>query len=570
MKQADLFCIEHMGKTSLQLMEAAAAAVKEAIPEECVNILVLVGAGNNGADGLAAARLFLQERTEQKVSAAEQPGSAEGTTEAAVTGTEYAAVTVVECIDPAKHRCTEEYRQQKEWLWKMPGVTWTSLEEFRNSLRTHGDGLPYDCIIDGVFGVGLTRSPEQMLSECFSGLNKLRKVSEAFPYVIAVDVPSGVNGDNGAVPGTALRADCTVTFGWMKIGLICYPGAEYAGKVTVADIGYPEGLLERVFGADILPGEAVPCTAAGRTASGAVWTDSVNEEENPYAYTITGDAVLPKRGHDTHKGSYGKLLIIAGCRNMAGAAYFSGAAAYASGTGLVRLMTPDENRVIIQTLLPEAVLCTYDESSALECLKEHMAWADHILLGPGLGMSAAAEELTEYVIKKHSVPLLVDADGLNILAKHPEWYAYLTEEDVLTPHPAELARLLRASEGVREVTGPGMISAGRRLNQLTGAVCVCKSARTLVFTGSCSFYINSSGNDGMATAGMGDVLAGIIAGFMAGGMSSGESAINGVYLHGAIGDGGTQRFSAYALTAGKMITVYREILEGGGSSPGIV
>lgn len=525
MQAADAYSIHKCGIGALELMEEAAQAVADEIEDEKRNILILTGAGNNGADGLAAARLLMER--------AKKNGS--GTGDGGLT------VTAALCVDADRARFTEEYLVQRERICGMP-VRFLSAAELYRELEAAeadmADGAAevcrprYDCIIDAVFGIGLHRPVTGETAELFMLLNRLREQWGPAVTVVAVDAPSGVSCENGQVLGCALRADRTVTFGWNKIGLLLYPGAAYAGDVRVRHIGFAGDALDYVR----------------------------REKKGAYAYTITGDASLPKRRPYSNKGSYGKLLVIAGSANMAGAAYFCAAAAYASGVGLVRVFTPEENRQVMQTLLPEAVLAVYRDDNAAALLARELEWADHIVIGPGLGTGKTAWRITEYVAQRRRVPALWDADALNLLAAHRECLALLRGEDVLTPHPAELARLLGCSAG--EVTADH-ISAGRRLQAMTGAVCVCKEARTLVFGAQEEFYINTSGNSGMATAGMGDVLAGIIGGFLAGGMSAWESAVNGVYLHGKIGDAGSLAYSEYALTAGKMIRVYREVLSGG-------
>ena len=207
---------------------------------------------------------------------------------------------------------------------------------------------------------------------------------------IALDIPSGISSDNGAVLGTAFCADLTVTFAFEKTGTVLWPGNEYAGEVVVRDIG----IDERSF--------------LGRTPAVAALED-------------VDLARLPARAAHSNKGSFGKLLVIAGSVGMSGAACLCAEAAYSCGCGLVRIVTPEENRTILQTKLPEAVLTTYPTAGGRETagLSEVIGWADAIVCGPGLGTSDVARAIVETVLREASVPVLLDADALNLIAAIP-------------------------------------------------------------------------------------------------------------------------------------------------------
>ena len=231
---------------------------------------------------------------------------------------------------------------------------------------------------------------------------------------MAVDISSGISADDGAVLGCAFRADLTVTFGFAKVGQLLYPGAEYTGELKVKDIGIDGHSLF-----EIRP--ELCCLEPGDLAG-----------------------LLPRRTDHSNKGSYGKLLIVAGSRNMAGAAAFSARAAYRTGSGLVKVVTEECNREIIQTLAPEAVLAVYTEETEMEAfIREQLAWADAVAAGPGLGRSEAAEKTVRTILSEAEVPCLLDADALNILAEHPGWLKGHACGLILTPPPGRNVQAYR-------------------------------------------------------------------------------------------------------------------------------
>ncbi len=270
--------------------------------------------------------------------------------------------------------------------------------------------------------------------------------------------------------------------------------------------------------------------------------------------TETGPAdltYLPRRRDDSNKGTYGKLLILAGSYNMAGAAALSARAAYRSGTGLVRVATDAANRAILQTLVPEAILATYDDKTDMEqFVWEQTDWADAVVMGPGIGQSRQAEELVRCALQELTVPCLADADALNILAHHPEWLADPAEEIIVTPHPGEMSRLLATSvSAIRE----DPLAAARRCTEMYGTVTVLKDAQTLIYTPDGRAWINRTGNHGMATAGSGDVLSGIIGALIGQNVEAARAAELGVLLHGMAGNAAAEKMGKTSLMASDII-----------------
>lgn len=503
MKLIDDYTINTIGIPAMELMERAAGQLVSVMQRRIGKkdrILVVCGPGNNGGDGVAAGRiLFLQ------------------------------SYRVAILFIGEDDKCTPQMKAQLEQAKKL-GIPL----ENRNKLTE------YNIIIDALFGVGLSRAVTGVFEET------IRQINESKGIVYAVDIPSGISAEDGSVLNTAVKADETVTFGHNKIGLLLYPGAEYAGEITVADIGFPE--------------EAT--SLAG---------------PDTFYYQREDLRLLPERKPYSHKGSFGKVLIIAGSRGMAGAAYLSALAAYRSGAGLVKVLTAECNRTILQTLLPEAVFSAYDEEEKEDvCLVQQrllaeLEWATVIVTGPGLGLGKAAEELVETVIKEARVPVILDGDGITLLSRKVEEQVsgaglsteqrlvilreWLPSGTILTPHLKELSRLLGRT--VADIAN-NLIDTARQCSY-NKLIYVVKDARTIV-TGNLSYYINVSGNQGMATGGSGDVLTGIIAAMVAQGMEPYDAACLGVYIHGLAGDEAASEKSSYSMMAGDIAGAIERVL----------
>lgn len=260
---------------------------------------------------------------------------------------------------------------------------------------------------------------------------------------------------------------------------------------------------------------------------------------------------LPVRKARSHKGTYGKVLCVAGSVDMAGAAYLCAYGAYRAGAGLVRVLTPEENRVILQTLLPEAVLTTFDrEAPVSEILAEALDWADVLAVGPGIGKEPWAGELVQQVMRTCDKPLVLDADGINYLAKVPELLDEHKGPVILTPHVGEFSRLTgrTVSEIAEDV--PGNAS---RFAREHSCICVLKDAPTAVGAPDGQCWVNTTGNNGMSTGGSGDVLTGIIAGLLGQGTEPITAALLGVWLHGRAGDLAAEKEGTYGLLARHLI-----------------
>lgn len=489
-KEIDGISIQKIGIPSFVLMERAAMKAAELtakiVHKESDRILIVCGVGNNGGDGAACGRILMEQ-----------------------------GFDVVIALLGDEANASEEMKQQLFIARNLliPVITNPVVEE-------------YSVIIDAIFGIGLSREIKGDIAGIITEINE----SEA--TVISLDIPSGIDASDGSVLGMAVKADYTVTFGVMKRGLVLFPGTLYAGKVYVADVGFPKSAIE----------EAAP----------AIFSYEREDIKK----------LFPKRMARSNKGSYGTTLVIAGSRQISGAAYFSAAAAYRMGSGLVKVFTHENNRQMLQERLPEALLMTYrgterlpeeymddileekeeipfleqdsekEEGTAfVKQLQNELSRASAVVIGPGLGTSRMSEFLVHEVLKITDIPVLIDADGLNLLQRFPECFnedgrILLPDNFVLTPHLKEMSRLL--GNEVEEIQ-ENLIDTACRYTK--GATFVLKDARTVVSDGM-RIYLNQSGNNALAKGGSGDVLSGMIGGLLAQGMEPFRAAALGVYLHG--------------------------------------
>ena len=457
MKAVEKTAIEEIGIPSLALMERAAAAVADELRGRLAgqpSVIAVCGTGNNGADGLAAARML-----------------------------HLAGWPVRFVIVGDRARATREWGTQYA-VCKNLGVP--EAEEIAAA----------DVVIDALFGIGLSRELSGDAAEA------VRKMNEMTAFKAAVDMPSGISGATGAVLGEAFAADLTVTFQYRKAGQILYPGRRYCGETVCADIGIPP--------------------AAASVHAAVCWDDR-------------DLALFTGRPQDSNKGTFGRVLVVAGSVNMCGAAYLSALAAYRSGAGLVEVFTPWENRIPLQTRLPEAVLTCYDaEDPDTAELAQALARADAVVAGPGLSTADASKKLVRYILQHCAVPLVLDADALNILAQDRGMLSLLHAGIIITPHLKEMSRL--TGKTVAEIKGDPAGNAARFAAEHR-AVVVQKDAATVTADPDGAVCINTSGCSAMATGGSGDVLAGMIGARAA--VSRGklfENAAGCVFLHGRAGE----------------------------------
>lgn len=382
-----------------------------------------------------------------------------------------------------------------------------SLLEIGGDVRELEGKLPRikdtDVIIDAIFGTGLDRDVGGFYERLIKFINR-----RSVPCV-SVDIPSGLDADTGRPMGAAVRADMTVTFAPPKLGMWVYPGVDYAGKLCVADITIPK-LLEEDIPFELLTFQK--CRG-----------------------------LIRKREADSHKGTYGHLLVLAGSPGKSGAAVLCADAALRAGSGLVTLGVPESISPAVEEKTTEVMSVslksskdgTFHPDAHEEVLRELEGKKTALAVGPGISTSKSTGKFLEKVVTQCEVPAVLDADALNIISKNPEILRKTKVPAVITPHPGEMARLCGA--GTKQVQSD-RVGISTRFSEQYGCYVVLKGARTVVSTPGGEMFINPTGNSAMATAGTGDVLTGIIGGLAAQGYGSLQSCLLGVFLHGHAAD----------------------------------
>ncbi len=465
MKGLEKETIEQIGIPAIVLMEQAAMGlageIKHLLPATS-RILFYCGCGNNGADCLAAARILFLEDWDVEILLADP--TAQGT----------------DCYSTQKKAC--------EGL-QIPFRAWDA------KLMQELSAKHFDAVVDGLFGIGLSRPVAGAYAETLKVLN------EADCMHIAADIPSGLDADTGKALGTVFQADHTVTFGWGKIGMYLTAGAPYCGEISIVPLS-------------IAPVRSFELQA------------EILEPEDIHKW-------LPARKTWSNKGTYGRLGIVAGSKGMAGAAFLCAKAALKCGCGMVKIYTPECNRTALQALLPEAMAFAYDpEGDVSEALKDLLSWSDVIIIGPGLGKADHAVRLLREILEKADCPTVLDGDALNILSDHPEFLPLLGHGKVLTPHMGEMSRL--TGRAVSEIRN-SMVESVQAFCLMTKAVVHCKDAVSVTADFLGNVVITNCGTNGMSTAGSGDVLAGIIGAFLAVMDEPFQAAALGAYVHGLSG-----------------------------------
>ncbi len=507
MKEFDSQAIKAYAIPSLILMENAGHSVAQVLLERIPDlndcrIVVVAGRGNNGGDGLCAARHLLN-----------------------------AEVPVEVFVAGATDELSRETHTQAEILQSM-GLQISHLTSPR-ALRTLKVSLRHgDIVLDALLGIGVKGPVRGLLQPIIELINQC----EAF--VVALDLPSGVDADTGHVGNVAVEADLTITLEYPKLGLLLYPGRDFAGEILVVPIGYPEFLRESF-------------------KSNVEWVD----EE-----FVRGR--LPCRKAYSHKGDYGRVLLIAGSRGLSGAAIMAAEAALRSGAGLVYMGYPKSLSPVIESRLLEAIKFPLPEvngalsEQTLETIEQLMRepGMDVLAIGPGLSHKPSVVKFIHKLLPKVKIPLVLDADGLNALAT-PQGRTIIKQlkaSAILTPHPGELSRLIDQEVSAIEADRVGI---ARKIARDWGVVLVLKGVPTVTALPSGEIFINSTGNSGLATGGSGDVLTGLMAGLIAQGMSPEESAPVGVYLHGLLADRLKRELGERAMLPRDLLNVMPHVLK---------
>lgn len=475
---------------SIILMENAAIACVEELKKtfdiQKTSIAVFCGKGNNGGDGLAIARHLSNIGVNVTVYL--------------VSGNEYKGDALI------------NYNILSKTNIRIKHII--DIEELSYIIRS------YDIIIDAILGTGISGTVRG------NSYDVIEKINENAKYVLSVDVPSGINSDTGEICGIAVKADKTVTFAGYKVGMLMYPAADYTGDIAVDKISIPEHVI--------------------------------NSQNLKINVTDSGfvRALLKKRENNTYKGIYGKLLIIAGSKGMSGAAYMSAEAALKSGAGLITLACCESINAVLEEKTTEVMTMSLPDADghisrdAIVDILEKIEEATAVLIGPGLGRSSDAEAIVQAVLQYSKVPVIVDADAINAVARNKRMLELCACDLVFTPHTMELSRLTGLD--VDQIESE-RIDISRDFCENNGAVLLLKGHHTIVTGTDLTQYINTTGNPGMATGGSGDVLAGIIGAFAARGIDCEKAAAAAAYIHGMAGDIASQKYGEESMSASDIL-----------------
>jgi hydroxyethylthiazole kinase-like uncharacterized protein yjeF len=483
MRQVEQEC-GRVGLSASVLMENAGKAVAEEVRRILGDvsrrqILVVVGPGNNGGDGLVAARHLHDWGARVGIYLLSERPSGD-------TNLEQVQERGVTIVDAAG------------------GEGWERFDDLLSSA---------DAVVDAIFGTGKVRTIRAIILQALDKVAKARRKRPEL-YIIALDLPSGLDADTGEVDPACLYADDTITLGFPKPGLFISPGLERVGKLTVVDIGIPGYLAEQV-------------TKATKELLNQEWAKSV----------------IPKRPLEANKGSFGRVLVVAGSINYIGAAYLACSGAIRVGAGLVTLATASGLQPILASKLTEVTYLPLSESrhgiisaEAARDIQRELGNYNILLMGCGLGQSPSVNKFVKTILfklKPGPAATVLDADALNILAETPKWWQLFTGDAVLTPHPGEMARLAGVSVEQVQADRTGI---AKKVAKEWNKTVVLKGAYTVIAAPDGKSAVSPIANPGLASAGTGDVLSGAIAGLVAQGMSLFEAAACGVYLHGEAGE----------------------------------
>jgi NAD(P)H-hydrate epimerase len=479
MQEMDRQTIESFGIPGRLLMENAGREATRILLDHfsgCIkrHVGVIAGRGNNGGDGFVIARCLAQKGVDVRVYLLAKSNAVKGDAAANLTLLSSLEIPLIEMPDK------------------------TAFSKHKSKMRD------CDLWVDAVFGTGLKSEVKGYFRDVINFINSLDKP------IFAVDIPSGLNSDTGQPCGTCIRAHSTATFGFAKTGHFLYPGAAYTGTLKIMDIGIPSQIAEKV---------------------------------GPKQYLLTVKQIrsyFHPRPADTHKGRTGHLLIVAGSPGKTGAAAMTAMSAMRTGAGLVTLGIPKSLNPVVESQVLEAMTEPLPElqdqilgESAFDAIMNLISQKKCLAIGPGLGQAEDTKNLVCRIITESPIPVIVDADGLNHLAGNTAILKKLKVAIILTPHPGEMARLMDTT--VADVQHDRIKSA-RDFAVNFNAHVVLKGARTVVAHPDGKAYVNPTGNSGMASGGMGDVLTGVIASLITQGFTPEAAAHTGVYLHGAAAD----------------------------------
>ncbi len=494
MMAVDKTTIEEIGIPGPVLMEQAGRACAEEaealLPTQAEGrIAIVCGKGNNGGDGLVAARYLHNAGYQVEIFLLAHSDG--------LRGDALLNRNILNSLDVPVHVCASQ----------------GSVENM--------DLKAFDVIVDAIFGTGLSKEVRGVYATAIEMINN------AATPVVSVDIPSGLSSDTGKVLGCSVNATVTVTFGAPKVGQLTYPGAELTGDLVVADIGIPPSVYP--------------------SGPASTWVLSDDDME-PY---------LGLRKPDSHKGDFGHLAVIAGSRDKPGSAGLCCQAACRSGAGLVTLVAPAKvlDRVLVGAV--EFMGITLEQFSEVRAAIEGKS---ALVLGPGLGQDESVATMVFDLVQNLDVPIVIDADALNVLAGHLDVLKMAGGKRILTPHPGEMARLM--GKNTSEIQA-NRLDVARQLASDTGCTVVLKGAATVIADEDETAFIVPTGNPGLASGGSGDVLAGVIGSFLCQGLDPLEAAAVGAYVHGAAGDLAASYLGQRGQVASDLLDFLPEVIKRG-------
>ena len=496
MQEMDRLTIASHGIPGLELMENAGKGAARVLLARFADRLkagvgIICGKGNNGGDGFVIARYLADQGIRVTVYLLAKTSAVKGDAAANLKRLSPPSVPVIEIPD------------EKVFSQSISG------------LDQHG------LLVDAILGTGLSSTVRGFFKTVIDYLN------QSPTPVFAVDVPSGLDADTGQPCGTCVRAQATATFALPKIGHFIYPGAEYTGRLEIIDIGIPDAVVQTV---------------------------------RPKQHLLTAQWIRSRwqpRSADTHKGRTGHLLVVAGSVGKTGAAALTAASAMRAGAGLVTLGVAESLHPIAETLVLEVMTAPLRESrpgvlgeAAVDDITKLAAGKACLAIGPGIGQAAETRSFIQKIISEIEIPMVIDADGLNHLMGQTRLLKNLKAPAVLTPHPGEMARLVNANPA--EVQ-QNRLKCAREFATDFNVHVVLKGAATVIAHPDGSVYVNPTGNSGMASGGMGDVLTGVLAGFITQGFTPEAAAHAAVYLHGAAADTLAKTIGPFGYLAGEVM-----------------
>lgn len=497
MREMDRLTIQKYGVPSLKLMEQAGEGIAKAILERfgwvaTKGVVVVAGKGNNGGDGFVVARLLKKKRIPCEVLLLSKRGE----------------------VSPDAAENLAAFLRVKGKVSEIGEGDLDSLVQ-----RTNGKGL----LVDAILGTGMKNEVRGLFANAISVMNR-----SGIP-IVAVDIPSGLHTDRGTPLGISVKAELTVALGCPKLGEVIYPGLDYVGDLVVADIGLDP---------------------------------RAEEEVSPKTELLTRDEIrrlVPVRHPDTHKGTYGHVLVIAGSRGKTGAAILASRAAMRSGAGLATLASARSLNNIFAGALVEVMTALLKENAVEEMeppsdeeWRQLLERKNALLFGPGIGVTDATRSALRWLLRNLAIPWVIDADGLNNLALELDRLRSAKTPPILTPHPGEMARLIGKDTAT---VNRNRVDVARSFAVERRCYVILKGARTVIATPDGKIFINPTGNPGMASGGMGDVLGGILAALLGQRLSLEDAMKLGVYLHGFVGD-------RVAAEKGQIGLIASEIIEG--------